>query len=169
MAVTGWRVAGKAVAQASLVAALSALGACASTPAAQTASPAPQRDGGILGIFGGPAPAQAASEIGVNSYLWRASLDTLSFMPIENADQIGGVITTDWWADPSLPTEWMKVQVFILDTRLRGDGLRVQVFRRTGPNAAQAQAAPVDADTSVQLENAILTRARILRLQTVGG
>lgn len=167
MTATGRPIAGSMAGKAVMLAALATLGACASTPA--TSAPEPQRESGLFGIFGGSTTQAPAAEIGVNSYLWRASLDTISFMPLENADQIGGVITTDWWADPSMPSEWMKVQVFILDTRLRGDGLRVQVFRRTGPTAAAAQAAPVDPDTAIQLENAILTRARLLRLQTVGG
>lgn len=165
-------LAARSVLQASLLAAVATLGACASTSSeAQTAPPATQQSsgGGLFGIFGGGDSKPQTAEIGVNSFLWRASLDTLQFMPLESADPIGGLIVTEWWSDPSLPNEWLKVQVYVLDTRLRADALKVQVYRRTGANAAQGQSAPVDVDTSTQIENAILTRARILRLQTVGG
>jgi hypothetical protein len=166
-------VRGRKLVQAALISAIAAgLGACATTASeAQTAPAQKADDGGFLGIgnlFGGQRP-EARAEIGVNSFLWRASLDTLSFMPLENADQIGGLIVTDWWSDPSAPGDWLKVQVYILDTRLRADGVKVQVHRRTGPTPAEAQTAPVDPDTSLQIENAILTRARLLRLQTIGG
>ncbi len=105
--------------------------------------------------------------IGVNSYLWRASLDTLNFMPLASADPFGGVIITDWYSDPTTPTERFKATVYILDTRLRADALNVSIFRQTNTNGAWADAT-VDPDTEIQIENAILTRARQLRLSTVG-
>jgi hypothetical protein len=161
----------RTVFQASLLAAAATLSACASSQSvAQTAPPPPpaqKSEGGLFGLFGGGERKPETAQIGVNSFLWAASLDTLSFMPLESADPIGGLIVTEWWSDPSLPNEWLKVQVYILDTRLRADALSVQVFRRVGPAANQAQTAPVDPDTSAQIENAILTRARLLRLQSV--
>ncbi len=59
--------------------------------------------------------ASKITTIGVNSYLWRASLDTLSFMPLLQTDSNGGVIVTDWYVNPQVPTERMKVTVSILD------------------------------------------------------
>ncbi len=106
--------------------------------------------------------------IGVNSYLWRASLDTLNFMPLASADPFGGVIITDWYSDPTTPNERFKATVYILDTRLRADALNVSIFRQQQVNGAWADAA-VDPDTEIQIENAILTRARQLRLSTVRG
>lgn len=104
--------------------------------------------------------------IGVNSYLWRASLDTLRFMPLASADPFGGVIITDWYADPAAPGERFKATVYILDTHLRADALNVSIFRQTQVNG-QWQDATVDPQTEVQIENAILTRARELRLSTI--
>lgn len=104
--------------------------------------------------------------IGVNSYLWRASLDTLKFMPLASADPFGGVIITDWYADPTAPGERFKATVYILDTRLRADALNVSIFRQTQVNGAW-QDATVDPQTEVQIENQILTRARELRLSTI--
>lgn len=109
------------------------------------------------------AARDAAPSIGVNSFLWRATLDTLSFMPLESADPFGGVIITDWYSDPTTPTERFKATVYILDTRLRADALNVSIFRQQQQGGAWVDAT-VDPATEIQIENAILTRARQLRL-----
>jgi len=104
--------------------------------------------------------------IGVNAYLWKASLDTLSFMPLVSADPWGGVIITDWYSNPEKPDERFKATVYILDTRLRADGVSVAVFRetRSGSGWATATTSP---DTGIAIENAILNRARQLRLASI--
>ena len=101
--------------------------------------------------------------LGVNSYLWHASLDTLGFMPLASADPYGGVIITDWYSAPATPDERMKLTIYILDRRLRADGLRVAVFRQTRAGGVWADA-QVNPQTAAKLEDAILTRARELRL-----
>ena len=102
-------------------------------------------------------------QLGVNGYLWRASLDTLHFMPLKSADQVGGVIITEWFAEPANPNEQIKVTVYITDKRLRADAIRVAVFRqiRSASGWVDAQ---VNADTASKLENAILARARQLHI-----
>ena len=87
-------------------------------------------------------------------------------MPITQADSSGGVVLTDWYADPKTPGERFKLQVYILDTRLRADGIKVNVFKQVRTVNGWTDAA-VDADTPIQIENAILTRARQLRLATL--
>ena len=117
------------------------------------------------------APDMAASRvmtIGVNSYLWRASLDTLSFMPLLQADSSGGVIVTDWYTNPSNPGERVKVSVTILDQDLRADALRLAASREVSQGGYWV-AAPVQAATVQKLEDIILTRARDLRRNSVGG
>jgi hypothetical protein len=109
---------------------------------------------------GGPAG------VGVNSYLWRATLDTVSFMPLASADPFGGVIITDWYAPTETPNERFKVNVFILGRELRADGVRCTVFRQKRDGGGQWADAPVDQKTGVDIENAILTRARQMRLST---
>jgi hypothetical protein len=101
--------------------------------------------------------------LGVNSYLWHASLDTLAFMPLASADPFGGVIITEWYSAPEDPNERMKVTIYILDQRLRADGLKIAVFRQTHGTDGWADA-QVNADTATKLEDAILVRARELRL-----
>jgi len=105
--------------------------------------------------------------LGVNSFLWHASLDTLSFLPLVSADPFGGVIISEWYVAPSSPNERLKVTVYIMDRSLRADGLKVVVFRQTRNGNAWADAQP-SPDTAHKLEDSILTRARELRLATLG-
>jgi hypothetical protein len=107
------------------------------------------------------------TSIGVNSYLWRATLETLSFMQLTQADSSGGVIVTDWYSNPSNPNERVKVSVSILDRDLRADALRVAASREVMQNGAWV-AAPVQAATVQKLEDVILTKARDLRRSDLG-
>ncbi|MEO5578480.1 MAG: DUF3576 domain-containing protein, partial [Sphingomicrobium sp.] len=75
------------------------------------------------------APSKMTS-IGVNAYLWRAAIDTLSFAPLLQADSNGGVIVTDWYTSPQNPGERIKLTVSILDQDLRADALRVAASRQ---------------------------------------
>ena len=104
--------------------------------------------------------------IGVNSFLWRASLDTVSFMPLRSADPFGGVIITDWYAPPEAARERFKVNIFILDRALRSDGVRAKVFKQRRASDGGWIDARADDQLDRQLEDAILTRARELRIQT---
>ena len=125
-------------------------------------------ESGGLSFGGGKKKGGGEAGIGVNSFLWRATLDTVNFMPLSSADPFGGVIITDWYANPQVPTERFKLTVYILDTRLRADGLKVNVFRQVNTNGAWNDAA-ADPQTGIDIENAILTRARQLRIATLKG
>jgi hypothetical protein len=119
---------------------------------------------GAGGIFGPDLPEDGGGGgIGVNNLLWRASLDTVSFMPLVSADPFGGVIITDWYTPPSAPDERFKVNIYILGRALRADGIRASVFRQQMQGAGWVDA-PVALNTATDLENAILTRARQMRL-----
>jgi len=111
------------------------------------------------------APSRMTA-IGVNAYLWRASLDSLSFMPLLQTDSNGGVIVTDWYANPNNPGERMKVTVSILDQDLRADALHVAASRQVLQNGNWIDA-PVQAATVQKLEDVILTKARDLRRQAL--
>ena len=130
-----------------------------------------REDGSLFGpggIFGSKADKKddnAGTGVAVNAYLWRASLDTINFIPLVSADPFGGVIITDWYTPAETPNERMKVQVTILDRELRADGVRVAVFKQqTGPKGGGWVDAQVDPRTNIDIENAILTRARQLRI-----
>jgi hypothetical protein len=112
--------------------------------------------------------ASKVTTIGVNSYLWRASLDALSFMPLLQTDSNGGVIVTDWYTNPSNPGERVKVTVTILDQDLRADALRVATSRQVSQGGNWVDA-PVQAATVQKLEDIILTKARDLRRSAIGG
>jgi hypothetical protein len=116
-----------------------------------------------------PKTAVAANAIGVNSYLWRATLDTLAFMPLASADPYGGVVITDWYSDPQKPDERFKCTVYILDTRLRGDALKVTVFKEVSNGQGGWVASQAADQTSIDIENAILTKARQLRVSNLKG
>jgi len=125
-----------------------------------------EETGGSWIPFLGNDDKQEGPAIGVNSYLWRASLDTLAFMPLQSADPFGGVIISDWYEDPVVPGERFKITVYILDQRLRADGIKVAVFRQEQSARGWTDAA-VNANTAPDIENAILTRARQLRVDSI--
>ncbi|KQX21514.1 MULTISPECIES: DUF3576 domain-containing protein [unclassified Sphingomonas] len=128
----------------------------------------------LAGCGGGRNKAQLASDvaaaktttIGINTYLWKASLETLSFMPLLQTDSNGGVIVTDWYVNPNQPAERMKLTVTILDSDLRADAVRVAAQRQVLSNGNWVDSA-VQAATVQKLEDIILTKARDLRRATI--
>jgi len=123
------------------------------------------RSGSRQGVFG---KSKAVAGVGVNSFLWRAALETIEFMPLTSADPYGGVIITGWHSEAAAPNERFKATIYILDTRLRADAIKASVFRQVLDGAGHWKDADVDPDTEVQIENAILTRARELKISTLG-
>ena len=128
------------------------------------------RSGSQESIFGpggislfGEDDETAAGGIGVNAFLWRATLDTISFMPLLSADPFGGVIITDWYAPPETPGERFKMTVYILTRSLRSDGVQVSVFRQERGDDGLWEDRPTNPDTAVSLEDKILDRAREIR------
>ncbi len=114
--------------------------------------------------FGRSRESSQGSGIGVNAFLWRATLDVMTFMPLASADPFGGVIITDWYSPPDTPDERLKANVYILGRELRSDGIRVSIFRQTRSGAgAPWQESTVKPETNTQLEDRILSRARELR------
>lgn len=126
-------------------------------------------EGGIQ-LFGpgGDEQVKSGAGIGVNSHLWRASLDTISFMPLSSADPFGGVIITDWFAPPETPRERFKMTIYILARTLRADGLRVAVFRQEQSDQGVWVDGSINPSTVSSLENKILERARQLRTGGIG-
>ena len=140
------------------------LAACGSTSGMTVA--ASSGSGSGIWPFGSSAdtnPDANQPQLGVNSFIWRATLDTLNFMPLVSADPVGGVVISDWYSAPEKPDEHMKVTVYILDRRLRADAVKVSVFRQMRGETGWADA-QINPDTGIKLENAILARARELRL-----
>ncbi len=119
-----------------------------------------------LTLFGGSSKKDdvGGTSIGVNSFLWRASLDTLAFMPLSSADPFGGVIITDWYTPPQIVNERFKINAFIMTKALRADGIKVTVFKQVKNDQGDWIDAPVPSQMATKLEDAILTRARQLRI-----
>lgn len=105
--------------------------------------------------------------IGVNSFLWRATLDTISFLPIASADPFGGVILTDWYENPDVAGERFKINAYILDKQLRADGIRISVFKQKKDKGGWHDVT-APGDMAASIENTILTRARELRVAQLG-
>lgn len=131
-----------------------------------------QDDGIVLFGTARTRPEDAGSGggagLGVNAYLWRATLDTLAFMPLASADPFGGVIITDWYSPPGTTSERFKATAYVMGRQLRSDGIRVSVFRqvRQGNNWMDALVTPA---TAAELEDRVLARARELRSQSTAG
>lgn len=134
--------------------------ACTKTPPQQQGTP------GADGYTHFGTPLQGAGVApAVNTFLWRAALETVSFMPLASADSTGGVLITDWYAPPETPNERFKVNVFVTSRQLRPDALRAVVFRQNkNPQGAWVDAT-VEANTARSLEDTILARARQLRAE----
>ncbi len=155
---------------------LFALSACGDAKLEDPGTPQSQiqkrrnRNGSLTGeeggftLSGGPSAKNAeGGALGVNSYLWRATLDTLAFMPLASADPFGGVIITDWYEDPKTPGERFKVNALILDKQLRPDGVKLTVFKQKLEKGVWRDK-KVDGTLESSLEDTILTRARQLRV-----
>jgi hypothetical protein len=133
----------------------------ASQPATTQTAQAGTPGGSVFDWFGPGAPADKRTGVAVNRHLWRASLDTLSFAPMETADPFGGVIKTGWYTPT--PNERMRIAVYILDSRLRADALRVSVFKEVKKPTGDWVDGTVDPETVTKLENLILNKARDLK------
>lgn len=126
--------------------------------------------GGLTFLGGGDEqPGESGGTgLGVNAFLWRATLDTLSFMPLASADPFGGVIITEWYSPQSSPDERFKVNIFILGRELRADGVRAALFRQMRDETGAWRDAPTSEESNTEIEDAILTRARELRIAQAG-
>ncbi|MFN0043866.1 MAG: DUF3576 domain-containing protein [Alphaproteobacteria bacterium] len=135
--------------------------------AACTRNTAPPKQEGVAGADGynylGTPQGGSASAPAVNSFLWRASLETVAFMPLASADAYGGVLITDWYAPPETPAERFKINVFVTGRQLRADALRAVVFKQSRRPDGSWIDASVDPGTARSLEDTILGRARQMR------
>lgn len=123
-----------------------------------------------ISLFGpktlkGEGEGGATRGVNVNSYLWRATLDTLSFMPLVSADAVGGVVITDWYEDPATPGERFKVNMLILSSKLRADAVKATTFKQKLDEKGVWRTVPVQSSSNRKLEDAVLTRAREMSIK----
>ena len=123
------------------------------------------RSGSTGGLLGG---GDDKARLPVNKFLWQGALDTLAFLPLASTDPFTGVIATDWGAAPEAPGERFKVTAYILNSALSAAALKVAVYRESRNAQGFWVPAPVDPATALKLEDAILTRARQIRIAALG-
>jgi hypothetical protein len=110
--------------------------------------------------------ASGTGSMPVNALLWRASLDTVSVIPIDDIDTFGGTILTEWYPHPEQANQRIKIAVFILDRELRADAIRVNVYLQENQNNNWTDIG-IDRDFGRKMEDLILTRAREIRSTNV--
>ena len=135
-----------------------------------------QTGGGLLGkggvSFGGILNNNQANNtsttsiaMSVNPFLWRAALETIDFMPLSSADQVGGTIITDWYSTSNNETERCKLNIFITGINLKTENLRVVSFCQEFKNPTWVNK-KVELEKNIKIENAILNNAKKLKLQS---
>ena len=127
--------------------------------------------GGISlgGVIGGDNQGQNTSAgvvaMSVNPFLWRAALETIDFMPLSSADQIGGTIITDWYSTSGNEKERCKLNIFITGINLKTENLRVVSFCQEFKNPTWVNK-ETEKENNIKIENAILNKAKKLKLQS---
>ena len=114
-----------------------------------------------------PGGNQGSAGIGVNTYLWRATLETLSFMPLSSADPFGGVIVTDWYSKTEAPNEKYKIVAYIIGTQLRVDALKINVFKKIKNENGDWIDQESHSEMSLNIEDSILTKAKQYRMANI--
>ena len=122
----------------------------------------------IDGILGGKKErnfTSSAISMPVNVFLWRGALETVDFMPLASADPVGGTIITDWYSTGENINERCKLNIFINGTTLTTENLRVTSFCQEFKNQTWINKT-INKDNNIKIENAILNKAKKLRLQS---
>jgi len=100
--------------------------------------------------------------------LWRASLDTLEFMPLALANYSGGIIVTDWYSDGSSNQESVKISIRFLSNEIRSDALSIKVFYKNCSMTANCKVTDRSGELANELGRKILTKAAIYEKENVG-
>ena len=101
----------------------------------------------------------------VNKFLWEGALETIDFMPLSSADQVGGTIITDWYSTSAKPNERCKLNIFISGMRLKTENLKVSSFCQEFKDPSWINK-EIDQENNIKIENAILNKAKKLKLQS---
>ena len=134
-----------------------------------------QSGGGLLGKGGislggilnddSDNTSNSVNNMSVNVFLWRGSLETIDFMPLNSADPIGGTIITDWYSTTDNQNERCKLNIFITGKSLKTENLKVTSFCQELKNQIWVNK-NIDKENNIKIENAILNKAKKLRLQS---
>ena len=121
--------------------------------------------GGILNNDQKDNVTSTTIAMSVNPFLWRAALETIDFMPLNSADQVGGTIITDWYSTSNNENERCKLNIFITGKNLKTENLKVSSFCQEFKNPVWVNK-KIDIEDNIKIENAILNKAKKLKLQS---
>ena len=119
-----------------------------------------------LNLFGDETDSQQTSVgvgLPINPFLWKASIETISFMPLASTDPFAGTIITDWYTAENNINERCKLNIFINGADMKTDNLKVLSFCQSLKNNQWVNSPP-NSEDNVRLENAILNKAKKLKL-----
>ena len=124
-------------------------------------------EGRGVGLFGQVTGRRGGGtfEFANANELWRASLDVIDFMPLASVNYSGGIIITDWYSTTDNQDERCKLNVFISGKSLKTENLKVTSFCQEFVNQKWINK-KVEDESNIKIENAILNRAKKLRLQS---
>lgn len=112
-------------------------------------------------------PKGGVFDFASSNELWRASLDTIDFMPLSSVNYSGGIIITDWYAaDQSLSGESIKISIRFLTNEVRADALDIKVFNRKCNNVSNCIIKEIDDELAPELKKQILKKATLYKQQT---
>ena len=120
---------------------------------------------GIINNDSGNNNSTTTIAMSVNPFLWKGALETIDFMPLNSADQVGGTIITDWYSTSANPNERCKLNIFISGKRLNTENLRVTTFCQEFKDPSWINK-KVNQEDNIKIENAILNKAKKLKLQS---
>ena len=119
----------------------------------------------VLGRDNNKESSETLISMNVNIFLWRGALETVNFMPLSSADPVGGTIITDWYSISGNEKERCKLNIFISGKKLKSENLKVASFCQEIKNQIWVNK-KINDDNNIKIENAILNKAKKLRLQS---
>ena len=99
----------------------------------------------------------------INPYLWRATLETINFMPIASADPFGGIIITDWYNDTSNNDDAIKLTIRFLSNEVQSNSLRIIVHRKRCTTDTNCLVKKIESKIEEELRRSILTKAAVIK------
>jgi len=125
---------------------------------------AARESGGLMGMIG-KGNQDTNFRFSSSNVLWRASLKTLEFMPLLNADYSGGIIITDWYSDNINSDEQIKIQIRFLSNEVRSDSLEINVHKKKCDISNRCSQILLKNSFPQDIKDSILTKARQIKIE----
>ena len=122
------------------------------------------KGGGIMGIIG-KSSENTNFKFSTSNVLWRATLKSLDFLPLINADYTGGIIIYDWYSQANNPKEQIKISVQFLSDELRSDSVKITAHKKICDNADRCSNSDIDQNFSNSIKENIIAAARTLKIE----